>query len=123
MDGIVVDDHIKPGIPRNRLAGITTNAPVTRAGAPARLCFSLGPGGITGIGVPVGIQADPTCGSSWNPEEGCHGEVAQHLWHAAPTNTREMLAPGDRGFARIRQHPNLILGGCRHAGLHVNQLW
>jgi transposase len=58
-----------------------------------------------------------------NPEEGCHGHVTQHLRHAAPTNTREIRIPVDRGFARLRQRPDLILGFFRHAGLHVNQLW
>jgi transposase len=58
-----------------------------------------------------------------NPEEGCHGNVKQHLRNAAPTNTREIRIQVDRGFARLRQRPDLILGFFRHAGLHVNQLW
>jgi hypothetical protein len=29
----------------------------------------------------------------------------------------------DRGFARLRQRPDLILGFFRHAGLSVTQLW
>jgi hypothetical protein len=58
-----------------------------------------------------------------NPEEGCHGNVKQPLRNAAPTSTREMRAQVDRGFARIRHRPDLILGFFRHAGLTVNQLW
>jgi hypothetical protein len=77
------------------------------------------------------IAAHPEIAVEWlppdapdvNPEEGCHGHVTQHLRHAAPTNTRELQAQVDRGFARIRHRPDLILGFFRHAGLHVNQLW
>jgi hypothetical protein len=58
-----------------------------------------------------------------NPEEGCHGNVKQRLRKAAPSNTRAMRAQVDRGFARLRQRPDLILGFFRHAGLSVNQLW
>jgi transposase len=58
-----------------------------------------------------------------NPEEGCHGHVKQHLRHALPTNVSELRAGVDRGFARLRRRPDLILGFFRHARLHVNQLW
>jgi hypothetical protein len=58
-----------------------------------------------------------------HPEEGCHGHVTQHLRHALPTSVGDLRAGVDRGFARLRQRPDLILGFFRHAGLHVNQLW
>ena len=58
-----------------------------------------------------------------NPEEGCHGHVKQHLRNAQPSGASELRAGVDRGFARLRRRPDLILGFFRHAGLHVNQLW
>jgi transposase len=58
-----------------------------------------------------------------NPEEGCHGNVKQHLRHATPAGIGELRAQVDRGFARLRQRPDLLLGFFRHAGLQVNQLW
>ena len=58
-----------------------------------------------------------------NPEEGCHGNVKQHLRNAAPMNTREMRVQVDHGCARLRQCPDLILMFFRNAGLNVNQLW
>jgi transposase len=58
-----------------------------------------------------------------NPEEGCHGNVKQHLRHAAPVSLHEIRAQVDRGFARLRRRPDLMLGFFRHAGLDVKQLW
>jgi transposase len=58
-----------------------------------------------------------------NPEEGCHGNVKQHLRNATPSSIHELRAQVDRGFARLRQRPDLILGFFRHAGLSVTQLW
>jgi hypothetical protein len=77
------------------------------------------------------IAAPPEIEVAWlppyapdlNPEEGCHGHVTQYLRNAAPANARAVRAQVDRGFARIRRRPDLILGLFRHAGLHVNQLW
>ena len=58
-----------------------------------------------------------------NPEEGCHGHVKQHLRHAVPTGVGDLRAQIDRGLARLRRRPDLILGCFQHAGLKVNQLW
>jgi transposase len=58
-----------------------------------------------------------------NPEEGCHGNIKQHLRNAAPLNSSDLRTQVDRGFARLRRRPDLILGFFRHAGLDVNQLW
>ena len=71
----------------------------------------------------IEVEWLPPYAPDLNPEEGCHGNVKQHLRNAAPTTTREMRAQVDRGFARIRQRPDLILGFFRHAGLAVNRLW
>ena len=58
-----------------------------------------------------------------NPEEGCHGNIKQHLRNAAPTSVSDLRAGVNRGFARLRRHPDLWLSFFRHAGLNVNQLW
>jgi hypothetical protein len=77
------------------------------------------------IGAQPGIEVEwlPPFAPDLNPEEECHGNVKQHLRNAASANTREIWAQVDRGFARIRQRPDLILGFFHHAGLNVNQLW
>jgi transposase len=71
----------------------------------------------------IEVEWLPPYAPELNPEEGGHGHVKQHLRNAAPTNTREMRAQVDRGFARLRHRPDLILGFFRHAGRNVNQLW
>jgi hypothetical protein len=58
-----------------------------------------------------------------HPEEGGHGNVKQHLRHATPANVGELRTQVNRGCARLRQRPDLILGFFRHAGLRVNCLW
>ena len=58
-----------------------------------------------------------------NPEEGCHGNVKQHLRKAIPESLSALRAQVDRGCARLRRRPDLLLGFFRHAGLAVNQLW
>jgi transposase len=57
-----------------------------------------------------------------NPEEGCHGNIKQHLRNAAPATTHDIRVQVDRGFARLRQRPDPLLGFFRQAGLSVNQL-
>jgi transposase len=58
-----------------------------------------------------------------NPEEGCHGNVKPHLRNAIPESLTAIRAQVDRGFARLRRRPDLLLSFFRHAGLDVNQLW
>ncbi len=77
------------------------------------------------------VEAHPEIEVHWlppyapdlNPEEGCHGNIKQHLRNAAPLNSSDLRTQVDRGFARLRRRPDLILGFFRHAGLDVNQLW
>ena len=71
----------------------------------------------------MAVEWLPPYAPDLNPEEGCHGNVKQHLRNAAPLNSRDIRAQVDRGFARLRRRPDLILGFFRHAGLDVNQLW
>lgn len=58
-----------------------------------------------------------------NPEEFCHGNVKQHLKNITPENRAEMRQMVNRGFARLRHRPDLILGFFHQAGLVVKQLW
>jgi transposase len=71
----------------------------------------------------IAVEWLPPYAPDLNPEEGCHGNVKQHLRNAAPTSTCEIRVQVDRGFARLRRRPDLIHGFFRHAGLDVNQLW
>jgi DDE superfamily endonuclease len=77
------------------------------------------------------VEAHPEIDVHWlppyapdlNPEAGCHGNVKQHLRNAMPADVGDLRAGVDRGLARLRRRPDLILGFFRHAGLDVNQLW
>jgi transposase len=65
----------------------------------------------------------PPYAPALNPEEGCHGNTKQHLHNAAPLNSSDLHTQVDRGFARLRRCPDLLLAFSRRAGLAVNQLW
>ena len=52
-----------------------------------------------------------------NPEERCHGNVKQHLRNTTPANVEELQQQVDRGFARLRQRPDLLQSFFHHAGL------
>ena len=77
------------------------------------------------------VAAHPAIAVEWlppyapdvNPEEGCHGNVKQHLRNAISESLSAIRTQVDRGFARLRRRPDLLLGFFRHAGLAVNQLW
>ncbi len=58
-----------------------------------------------------------------NPEEYCHGNVKKRLKNATPANAREICQLLDRGFARLRRRPDLLLSFFHEAGLAVKQLW
>lgn len=57
-----------------------------------------------------------------NPEEGCHGNVKQGMRDAAPETVAEIRRHADRGFARLRRRPDLILGCFHHAGYRMKRL-
>jgi transposase len=77
------------------------------------------------------VAAHPEMAVEWlppyapdlNPEEGCHGNVKQHLRNALSESVSAIRAQVNRGFARLRRRPDLLYGFFRHAGLAVNQLW
>lgn len=65
----------------------------------------------------------PAYAPDLNPEEYCHGNVKQRIRNSTPQSVGEMQTLVDRGFARLRHRPDLLLGFFHHAGLTVNQLW
>lgn len=58
-----------------------------------------------------------------NPEEFCHGNVKERAKNALPANKEELRRVVDRGFARLRRRPDLLLSFFHLAGLALNQLW
>lgn len=65
----------------------------------------------------------PRCAPELNPEENCHGNVKTYLRNFTPHTLPELRRQVDRGFARLRRRPDLLLGFFHHAGLTVKQLW
>jgi transposase len=68
------------------------------------------------------IEELPAYAPQLNPEEYCHGHVKQHLKNARPTTKEEIRSMLDRGFARLRRRPDLLLSFFHTAGLSVRQL-
>ena len=66
------------------------------------------------------VEGPPPSAPEVNPEAGGHGHVTPHLRHAAPVHTHARRPQVDRGVARLRHRPDLLLGCFRQAGLHVN---
>lgn len=69
------------------------------------------------------VEPLPPYAPELNPEEYCHGNVKQHLKNATPATAHEVCALLDRGFARLRRRPDMLLHFIHHAGLSVRQLW
>ncbi len=68
------------------------------------------------------VELLPAYAPELNPEEYCHGNVKQHLKNARPTDKTEIRSMLDRGFARLRQRPDLLLSFFHAAGLSVRKL-
>ena len=64
----------------------------------------------------------PKYAPALNPEEGCHGNVKGRLSNATPETEEEIRQQADRGFARLRHRPNILLGFFHHVGLRVKRL-
>jgi len=64
----------------------------------------------------------PAYAPELNPEEYCHGNVKQGLKNARPACKKEMHSSLDRGLARLRRRPDLLLGFFHAAGLSVRKL-
>jgi transposase len=68
------------------------------------------------------IEELPAYAPELNPEEYCHGHVKQGLKNARPTDKKEIRSMLDRGFARLRRRPDLLLSFFHAAGLPVRKL-
>jgi hypothetical protein len=67
------------------------------------------------------VEELPTYAPDLNLEEGCHGDVKGHLLNATPEDTRQIRKQANRGFARLRRRPDLILAFFHHAGYRVKR--
>lgn len=70
----------------------------------------------------IRIEELPAYAPELNPEEYCHGNVKQALKNAHPACKKEMRSLLDRGFARLRRRPDLLLSFFHAAGLSVRKL-
>jgi transposase len=70
----------------------------------------------------IEVELLPAYSPELNPEEYCHGNVKQGLKNARPTCKSEMRSMVDRGFARLRHRPDLLLSFFHRAGLSVRKL-
>jgi transposase len=71
----------------------------------------------------ISVEWLPAYAPELNPEEQVHGHIKQHLRNAMPETVGEIRRDVDRGFARLRQRPDMLLSFIRHAGLRVKELW
>jgi transposase len=71
----------------------------------------------------IQVEWLPAYAPELNPEEQVHGNVKQHLRNATPETVKEIRQQVDRGLARLRQRPDMLLSFIRHAGLRVKELW
>jgi len=70
----------------------------------------------------ISVEELPAYAPELNPEEYCHGNVKNHLKNARPADKIEMRQMLNRGFARLRHRPDLLLSFFHAAGLSVRQL-
>jgi transposase len=70
----------------------------------------------------ISVEELPPYAPELNPEEFCHGNVKNHLKNARPADKTEMRQMLNRGFARLRRRPDLLLSFFHAAGLSVRQL-
>jgi transposase len=71
----------------------------------------------------IHVEFLPAYAPELNPEEFCHGNVKRRLTNAIFLSTTEIRKDLDRGFARLRRRPDLLIACFHHAGLSLNQLW
>ena len=69
------------------------------------------------------VEPLPPYAPDLNPEEYCHGNVKRRMKNATPAHLDDICVLLDRGFARLRERPDLLLHFIHQAGLGVNQLW
>ena len=67
------------------------------------------------------VEELPAYAPELNPKEYCHGNVKHHLKNARLTDKGQMRQMLNRGFARLRHRPDLLLSFFYAAGLSVRQ--
>jgi transposase len=70
----------------------------------------------------IQVELLPAYAPELNPEEYCHGNIKQRLRNARPSNKQEIRAMLDKGFARLRRRPDLLLAFFHAAKFPVRQL-
>jgi transposase len=71
----------------------------------------------------IRVEPLPKYAPELNPEEYCHGNVKAQVANMTPEDQADMRQFLERGFARLRRRPDLVLGFVHAAGLSVKQLW
>ena len=71
----------------------------------------------------IKVEFLPGYAPELNPEEYCHGNIKQHLKNWTPATVTQIQAQLNRGFARLRRRPDLLLACFHQAGLTLNHLW
>jgi transposase len=69
----------------------------------------------------IDVEWLPPYAPELNPEESCHGNVKDRMKGGTPETEAEIRKQADRGFARLRRRPDLLLGFFHHAGLRVKR--
>jgi transposase len=70
----------------------------------------------------IDVEWLPPYAPELNPEEDCHGNVKQRMRNATPETEADIREQANRGFARLRRRPDLLLSFFRNAGLRVKRL-
>jgi transposase len=70
----------------------------------------------------IDVEWLPAYAPELNPEEDCHGNVKDRMKGATPETEGEIREQADRGFARLRRRPDLLLSFFHHAGLRIKRL-
>lgn len=68
------------------------------------------------------VEPLPKYAPELNPEEYCHGNVKRRMTNVVPADQAEICQHLDRGIARLRRRPDLLLSFMHAAGLSVKQL-
>jgi transposase len=69
------------------------------------------------------VEPLPKYAPDLNPEEFCHGNVKHQLANLTPADKTVIRHSLDRGFARLRRRPDLLLSFIHAAHLPVRRLW
>jgi hypothetical protein len=71
----------------------------------------------------IQVEWFPPYAPELNPEEFCHGNVKQQMRNATPDTVAKIRQQADRGFARLRKRPDLLLKFFHLAGLKLKRFW